>query len=102
MRFAANKPLHRGRGAAALLFLIVVAAPALGRDLALPQPDENTLDRHGHYTNVNGDQVHQPAKSLNGAIPTGTSAQCRDGDFSFSEHHSGTCSRHGGVAKWLH
>jgi hypothetical protein len=101
MRSAANKSLHRGRGAVALLFLIVVVAPALGRDLALPQTEESTLDRHGYYTNVDGDQVHQPAKSLNGTIPTGASAQCRDGDFSFSEHHSGTCSSHGGVAKWL-
>ena len=27
-------------------------------------------------------------------------AQCRDGHYSSSEHHSGTCSWHGGVAVW--
>src|SRR5207245_617750 len=26
---------------------------------------------------------------------------CNDGTFSFSLHHSGTCSHHGGVATWL-
>lgn len=33
-----------------------------------------------------------------GAVPT---ALCRDGTYSYSQHHSGTCSHHGGVAKWL-
>jgi len=34
-------------------------------------------------------------------IPAGASAKCRDGTYSFSEHHRGTCSHHGGVASWL-
>ena len=34
-------------------------------------------------------------------VPEGASARCRDGTYSFSRHHSGTCSRHGGVAQWL-
>jgi hypothetical protein len=33
--------------------------------------------------------------------PPGATALCRDGTYSFSQHHSGTCSHHGGVAKWL-
>jgi|SRR5581483_399596 len=33
--------------------------------------------------------------------PPGATARCRDGTFSFSQHHSGTCSHHGGVAQWL-
>lgn len=65
------------------------------------QPEENNLDRHGYYTNSSGQEVHQPAKSLNGQIPIGASAQCADGDFSFSRHHSGTCSGHGGVKRWI-
>jgi hypothetical protein len=36
-----------------------------------------------------------------GAAPAGATAQCRDGTYSFSQHHSGTCSHHGGVARWL-
>jgi hypothetical protein len=31
---------------------------------------------------------------------SGASAQCRDGTYSHSHHHSGTCSGHGGVAQW--
>ena len=28
-------------------------------------------------------------------------AICRDGTTSYSQHHSGTCSWHGGVRRWL-
>lgn len=31
----------------------------------------------------------------------GASALCRDGTYSFSSHHRGTCSWHGGVARFL-
>ena len=27
-------------------------------------------------------------------------ALCRDGTYSFSQHHDGTCSHHGGVERW--
>ncbi len=33
--------------------------------------------------------------------PTEATARCRDGTYSFSRHHSGTCSHHGGVDVWL-
>ena len=33
--------------------------------------------------------------------PPGATARCNDGTYSFSQHHSGTCSHHGGVAVWL-
>jgi hypothetical protein len=33
--------------------------------------------------------------------PTGATAKCKDGTYSKSQHHSGTCSSHGGVAQWL-
>ncbi len=32
---------------------------------------------------------------------TAPTARCRDGTLSYSLHHSGTCSHHGGVAAWL-
>ena len=50
---------------------------------------------HSYYTNVSGHRVHSPSSSRAGA-----SAQCRDGSYSYSEHHSGTCSHHGGVSTW--
>jgi hypothetical protein len=33
--------------------------------------------------------------------PSGATAQCADGSYSFSAHRSGTCSHHGGVARWI-
>jgi hypothetical protein len=35
------------------------------------------------------------------APPPGATALCRDGTYSYSQHRSGTCSYHGGVARWL-
>jgi hypothetical protein len=35
------------------------------------------------------------------AAPPGATALCRDGTYSFSKHHSGTCSHHRGVKRWL-
>ena len=31
----------------------------------------------------------------------GATGQCRDGTYTHATHHSGACSRHGGVAKWM-
>ena len=33
--------------------------------------------------------------------PTGATAQCKDGSYSHAKHHTGACSHHGGVAKWI-
>ncbi len=65
------------------------------------EPNEADLQTHGHYTNKAGQEVHAPAKSVDGKAPAGASAQCRDGSYSFSKSHRGTCSHHGGVASWL-
>jgi uncharacterized protein YraI len=35
------------------------------------------------------------------AAPSGASARCNDGTYSFSQNRRGTCSHHGGVAEWL-
>lgn len=63
--------------------------------------DESQLIEHGSYVNKDGRVVHSPAHSITGKPPEGATAKCRDGTFSFSRHHSGTCSHHGGVASWL-
>jgi hypothetical protein len=52
-----------------------------------------------YYANSSGRQVHRPEHTSQ--APPGATAKCRDGTWSFSEHHSGTCSHHGGVAAWL-
>ena len=62
---------------------------------------ETTLSNENYYTNTAGNQVHSPAYSNTGSIPSGATAQCRDGTYSFSASRRGTCSHHGGVASWL-
>ncbi len=41
-----------------------------------------------------------PTIKTNAGVPTGATALCRDGSYSYSKTHSGACSHHGGVAKW--
>lgn len=64
-------------------------------------PDEAQLLSHRHYKTKDGHEVHSPALSSNDKVPVGASAKCLDGTYSFSQHRRGTCSRHGGVGKWL-
>ena len=63
--------------------------------------DESQLVEHNHYVNKDGQVVHSPTHTKNGVVPAGATAQCSDGSYSFSQHHSGTCSHHGGVSTWL-
>lgn len=68
-----------------------------------PQPvaQPSQLSNDNYYTNVDGNNVHSPAYSPSGCQSAGASAECRDGTCSFSQHRSGTCSHHGGVANWF-
>ncbi len=51
-----------------------------------------------YYVNSSGHVVHSPSCEQENDLPH--TAECRDGSTSFSEHHRGTCSHHGGVAHW--
>jgi hypothetical protein len=42
-----------------------------------------------------------PAAPTSEAAPAGATAICNDGTYSYSQHHSGTCSHHDGVRVWL-
>ncbi len=53
------------------------------------------------YTNSRGQKVQSPTRTADNQPPAGATAQCRDGTFSFSQSRRGTCSHHGGVARWL-
>ena len=64
------------------------------------QPNGSFTQGHG-YTNSQGNRVQSPTRTPDNQPPAGASAQCRDGTFSFSQSRRGTCSHHGGVAKWL-
>lgn len=68
---------------------------------SLPPSQNDQLSNNNYYTNVSGKSVHSPAYTTSGDIPTGASAECNDGTYSFSQHRSGTCSHHGGVEEWL-
>jgi hypothetical protein len=50
------------------------------------------------YTNKAGHAVCRPVQTNH--KPAGATAKCRDGAYSFSENHRGTCSHHGGVGEW--
>lgn len=56
--------------------------------------------------NYNFKTIHRGSKSLKRLsdfknLSNKPSAICRDGTYSFSAHRRGTCSHHGGVARWL-
>ena len=93
-----GKPLVLLHGGLMLAEIFAPILPALAAGRQVIGVD---LQSHGHYINHDGNSIHSPSKTKSGAVPAGASAQCRDGTYSFSAHRSGTCSHHGGVAKWL-
>jgi len=58
----------------------------------------------GYYTNSRGNQVPSPCGNwhADSAAPSGSTARCKDGSWSWSQHPyaPGTCSRHGGVESY--
>jgi hypothetical protein len=52
---------------------------------------------NSYYVNSSGHVVHSPSC---GDEHQKRTAECRDGSVSFSEHHRGACSHHGGLAHW--
>jgi hypothetical protein len=66
-----------------------------------PPSHDDHLVESGSYVDKAGNTVHRPAHTVSGNAPTDATAQCRDGSYSFSQSHRGTCSHHGGVARWL-
>jgi len=62
-------------------------------------PKPKCTDTGSTYVNSRGQSVRRPENCS--AAPQGATAQCRDGSYSFSQSRKGTCSHHGGVAKWL-
>jgi len=84
-----------------IFFVAFSFVALLGHAQIAAEPNEAELATHKHYTNKAGQDVHAPAKSKSGKAPTNASAKCRDGSYSLSKHHRGTCSQHGGVAVWM-
>jgi hypothetical protein len=88
---------------AAILFTSLLAqTPQPSRTPPTPQEQQKSQPKctdNGTYLNSKGERVRRP-ENCSGA-PKGATAQCRDGTYSFSQTRRGTCSHHGGVAKWL-
>jgi hypothetical protein len=62
-------------------------------------PPVSTSCSGDYYRNSSGVCVERPVQAP--TAPAGATAKCKDGSYSFSQHRSGTCSGHGGVAQWL-
>ena len=88
----------RGASSAAAIQATQIAQSQIQATSVESQP---TLSNRNNYTNVSGNTVHSPAYTSDNSVPAGATARCRDGTYSFSQHASGTCSHHSGVATWL-
>jgi uncharacterized protein DUF3761 len=75
-----------------ILSVAFVAPLVVHADAPPPSPSESQLVEHGSYINKDGVRAHSPAHTEDGEQPVGASARCRDGSYSFSRHHQGTCS----------
>lgn len=95
-----QKPVARPRGTTLAWELERIQRERLCRAQAT-EPNDAELQKHRHYNAKNGHEVHSPAKSTHDQSPTGASAKCRDGSYSFSQHRPGTSSHHGSVGVWL-
>ena len=79
---------------------LAFSRPVGGDDTSATQQSAPQRTGRG-YVNSRGEWVPSPTRTPDGKAPAGATAQCRDGTYSFSRSRSGTCSWHGGVAKWL-
>ena len=74
-------------------------SPSATSSSTKPNQVKPNCTSNGSYVNSKGQTVPRPENCS--APPKGATAQCRDSTYSFSKSHRGTCSHHGGVAKWL-
>ena len=88
------------RVAAGLALLMLLTSAASAQEPGCSQSDEGKLTNHGCYLNSDHLPTHRPSTTADGVAPAGATAKCADGAYSFSRHHSGTCSSHGGVAQF--
>ncbi len=87
---------------AILVVSFITLGSAFGATLTIAQPATVLAScPHGYYENSDGQCIPDERAPTTSGPPPGATAVCRDGTYSFSTHHSGTCSGHGGVDHWL-
>ena len=69
--------------------------------LSLSAEPNGSFKEGSGYTDSKGNRARSPTRTPDNQPPPGATAECRDGTYSFSQSRRGTCSHHGGVAKWL-
>ena len=89
-----------GASLLAALFCLQACEPtASNTQTPLANPTVNTATRSPTPTTAATPTKTSPAPER--SAPAGATARCRDGTYSYSQNHRGTCSHHGGVAQWL-
>jgi hypothetical protein len=74
-------------------------SPSVTSSSTKPNQVKPNCTSNGTYVNSKGQTVPRPENCS--APPEGATAQCRDRTYSFSKSRRGTCSHHGGVARWI-
>lgn len=89
---------------AALLYANCTAADAAGASPIYSWDDGYRSALDGDHDGIAcepGDPYSTDPSYTPPSYPSGATAICRDGTYSYSAHRSGTCSGHGGVSQWL-
>ncbi len=73
------------------------AAPAAAATMAAPAAKVEKAEKAATKTA----EAKAPTVAASATDPAGATAKCKDGTFSHSKHHGGSCSNHGGVAEFL-
>lgn len=81
------------------IFALALVMPTVGVGTSAGASDTYQGCGQGAYRDSEGHCVRRPVRTR--TVPSGASARCRDGTYSFSHSRRGTCSHHGGVAVWL-
>ena len=79
------------------------SAPAAAKAEAPPAPAAAAIAPAATATAAKSSVASKsvPMATASNTDPTGATAKCKDGTYSKSQHHTGACSHHGGVAEWL-
>lgn len=80
------------------VYRLIVPDKSTATPTPLPYKDPPATT-NSTYINSAGNEVQSPVYS--DSVPSGATARCGDGTYSFSQSRRGTCSRHGGVSQWL-